>query len=295
MKRSSPQSSGRRRAFGRGALSAALLLLAAARPAGAQASAATPSPDAPPAAGTSATPVPTRVAQAEALADQAYAAYQAGDALRAVELYLNAQKLAPSADILYNVAHIYDLKLGDRRLAMEFYRRSVAEPGASGERIVKANRRLLELKEADLAAAGLTALPAPTPARAAQPPAPADRGTSGREVAGWSLGALGLAGVGLGVGFGIAAKNTADRVHRNCDGDLCRSGEDVEAVDDARRQAFVATVGFVSGGVLLATGATLLLLGRGQEQRSAGARSPALRWGAVATGSELSLQVAGTW
>lgn len=272
-----------------------VLLLLASLPRAARAQADTPAVEA-----TSALPVEPsaldsrgRVLLAEQRSEQAYEAYEAGDALRAVELYLDAQRLAPSADILYNVAHIYDIKLGDRRLAMEFYRRCVAEPGATPERVARANQRLLALKEAELAAE--PALQAPTAPRPAPLPAApdGDTGVSARSTIAWSLAALGVAGVGVGVGFGLSAMSNADRANEDCDGNLCNSSVGVDASHAAERDARVATVGFVSGGVLLAAAATLFLLG--DDDAEAQTASGDLRWGASASRSQLSVGVSGVW
>jgi tetratricopeptide (TPR) repeat protein len=63
------------------------------------------------------------VVLAEKKAAQAFEAYQAKRFAEAVGLYLEAHRAAPNADVLYNVARIYDAKLGDRPLAISFYRR----------------------------------------------------------------------------------------------------------------------------------------------------------------------------
>ena len=56
-----------------------------------------------------ATPAEERVELAEQKAAQAFQAYQEERFSEAVALYIDAYNAAPSADILYNVARIYDL------------------------------------------------------------------------------------------------------------------------------------------------------------------------------------------
>src|SRR4051794_22780210 len=68
-------------------------------------------------------PASPDVTRAESYAADAFAAYEKKDYQEAVVLYLKALEAAPSADVLFNLAKIYDTKLNDRQLAMSFYRR----------------------------------------------------------------------------------------------------------------------------------------------------------------------------
>src|SRR4051812_29210658 len=70
------------------------------------------------------------VARAEEYASQAFDAYSQQDYPRAVALYQQALAASASPDIIYNLARIYDLKLKDRALSIEFYERYTADPGA---------------------------------------------------------------------------------------------------------------------------------------------------------------------
>ena len=56
---------------------------------------------------------PPDVARAESYAAEAFQAYAEKDYPRAVALYQQALDAAPSADIVYNIARIYDTKLED--------------------------------------------------------------------------------------------------------------------------------------------------------------------------------------
>ena len=52
-----------------------------------------------------------------------YKAYQAGDYAKALQHYQDSYRLVPTADILFNIAKIYDTKLQDRQLAIDYYRK----------------------------------------------------------------------------------------------------------------------------------------------------------------------------
>src|SRR5262249_23203102 len=59
---------------------------------------------------------------AEALASEAYAQHLAGRDAEAIGTYLKAYELSHAAAILFNVAMIYDRKLHERALAMDYFR-----------------------------------------------------------------------------------------------------------------------------------------------------------------------------
>jgi tetratricopeptide (TPR) repeat protein len=210
------------------------------------------------------------VSKAEQYAAEAFEAYNNKDYQEAVVLYLKALEAAPSADVLFNLAKIYDTKLNDRELAMKFYRRYIADPGAEPERVRQANTRLAELRELEMAAADK---PAPASPTAAPPPAGADRaetslpperqrgGLTGMQWAGIATGVIGLGGVAVGTVFGFAAKSDADTAKQECDGNDCRTQRGLDAAEDASTKATISTISFAAGGALTALGAILLLSG----------------------------------
>ncbi len=214
------------------------------------------------------------VERAEQRAAQAFQAYERKDYPAAVGLYLEAYEASPSADMLYNIARIYDTKLGDRPLAMTFYRRYIADPGAVADRIKLANARLMELREAELAVdtASDQNASAPGQARAyrsstAAPP-PEQPGWSTLRWAGVGLGAAGVIGVGVGAVFGVQAMSGASTANDVCDGNACTTQRGVDAAKDASSDASIANVGFIAGGLLLATGTVLFILGGDDEPES---------------------------
>jgi hypothetical protein len=201
------------------------------------------------------------VVLAEEKAAQAFQAYQAKRFAEAVALYVEAYHAAPNADILYNVARIYDAKLGDRPLAINFYRRYIADPGAVADRVQIANERLLALREAELAATRPTpapegAAPAAAPdARAGAASSAPARGWSAPEVTGVMMGITGVVALGVGAGFGIAALRETRTMHDLCEGNVCSAQRGIDAAESATDHATLSTVGFASGGALVALGA----------------------------------------
>jgi hypothetical protein len=100
-------------------------------------------------------------------------------------------------------------------------------------------------------------------------PPPAERrsalsGLTGMEVAGVATGAAGVVALGVGTYFGLHARKLNEDSKAGCDGDAC--------FPDARQQRLDAisagnwsTLAFIVGGVLVAGGATLFVLGRSRE------------------------------
>jgi hypothetical protein len=249
---------------------------------------------------------PSAVALSERRAADAFDAYSRKDYPSAVALYLQAFDASPSGIILFNVARIYDTKLGDRPLAMTFYRRYISDPGADVERIKLANQRLTELRAAEAmssegaGAAASSPASTPTPARGATiaPTAPGGDGERG----GWStlrwtgvaFGAVGVGGVVVGTVFGLAAMSKTSTAHQTCDGSLCTTQAGIDAAHAASNDATVSTVGFAVGGALLAAGTALFFVGGGKRS-SERPSTASLRWDVSAGPSELGMGLKGVW
>lgn len=253
---------------------------------------------------------PSEVEQAEAYAADAYEAYQRKDYATAVALYRKAYESSPTADILFNIARIYDIGLGDRSLAMLFYQDYVVDPDAEDDRIEVAFERIGQLQAAERAAheperASVTpsaqAAPASPQRTLVAAPAkpnneldlvePSAPWTSLR-VGGIVAGTVGLVSIGIGAGFGVAALSDASTSREYCDGDVCSSQRGVDAVHSAAKNADIATVSFALGGGLVAAGVLLLWLDDGP---SAPADTAKLDWAPIASDSELGLAVSGSW
>ena len=229
------------------------------------------------------------VSLAERYAEEGYQAYVRQDYRSAVALYLQALDAAPSADIVYNLARVYDLGLHDRPLAIRFYARYVDDPAAVPSRRDTSRQRLAELRAAEPAA------PRNEPAAPGAPPRPIDeeRGGSATPVLAVAAGALGLVGVGMGVGFGVAAKSDLDVARRYCEGSACTTLRGVRAAQSAARAADVATIGFAAGGTLLALGTVLWLVA---DDEAESARPPGrLRWTPSISPEEVSLGLSGSF
>jgi hypothetical protein len=70
---------------------------------------------------------------------------------------------------------------------------------------------------------------------------------------GWVLGGAGVLGLGVGTAFGVIA--IGDKSAANCTSNVCDHG----TVNGIKTSALVSDIGWISGGVLLATGAALVL------------------------------------
>lgn len=251
------------------------------------------------------------VSLAEEYAAKAFEAYKRKDYNNAVVLYRQAYDVVPTADVIYNIARIYDIGLRDRSLAISFYRRYIADSEASADLIRTANERLTVLRSAE--AVSLEPIPAASP----QHDSPVSQGVVSQDnpyqdtaisveettdsfdwtptrISGLVFGIAGLAGLGLGVGFGVAAISDAETAHESCNGNSCTSQEGVDAAESGNTKGTVSTVGFAAGGALVVTGILLWALGpsRSSERSDATAK---WQWSPVVTGSSLGLQIAGGW
>jgi hypothetical protein len=243
---------------------------------------------------------------AEGKADQAFRAYQGKHFAEAVALYMEAYNAAPNADILYNVARIYDAKLLDRPLAINFYRRYITDPGAVADRIQIANERLLVLREAEFAATRPTREGEPA---AGEPAAAAPRRDAPRaaymqpqprwstpEVLGAVLASTGVIALGVGTGFGIAAMGETKTVNDICENNVCSEQRGIDAAQQARDHAAISTIGFASGGALLALGAVFYFW-IGDEPSAPLAPEPSPPLGARLTEMPggLAVELGGSW
>jgi hypothetical protein len=93
------------------------------------------------------------------------------------------------------------------------------------------------------------------PASPASPPGTdAGHGSSTWRTLGWVIGAGGVVGLGVGASFGVVAISDKNSAHCNAS-NQCEPGP----LGNARSAALVSNVGLIAGGVLLASGAALVL------------------------------------
>ncbi len=212
-------------------------------------------------------PADDTVAQVEALAGEARALYDAGEFGQAVAKYLEAYKLQPTAAVLYNVAVIYDKKIQEIDLAIEYYRRYIASPDADPAAVQRATARLQALKaekearrQADLST--LPTEPDPPPGTTpVQPPPPGSTQTT----VGWVLVGTGLVGLAGGGVMGYLAGDSADKFSASTDFE-----EKVGHRDDAQSRALVADVAFGIGAAAAITGIVLIAIDDDPEASTSG-------------------------
>lgn len=211
------------------------------------------------------------VAQVEALAGEARALYDAGEFGQAVARYLEAYKLQPTAAVLYNVAVIYDKKIQEVDLAIEYYRRYIASPDADPKAVQRATARLQALKAEKEARrqADLSTLPT-EPARDPGPPGVSDTVAppppmSGQSVAGYVLVGTGLVGLAGGGVMGYLAGDSADKFSASTEFD-----EKTELREQAQSRALVADVLYGVGAAAVVTGILLVVLDDGPADAQTG-------------------------
>ena len=113
-----------------------------------------------------------------------------------------------------------------------------------------------------LGVVAVAAVPAAVPAPAAPAPAPARSSWTGRRVGGVVLAAIGLVGIGVGAGYGLAAMSRHDDAQKACPGSTCPDQRGVDLWSSAHTAGTISTVAFIAGGVALAGGAVLFLTGK---------------------------------
>lgn len=101
--------------------------------------------------------------------------------------------------------------------------------------------------------------PAAAQAKTSEPSAESQP-MSGLRIAGIVTAGVGLAALGGGAVFGILSQNEKKNAEKSCINNVC--AEDSESdFDSAKTKATVANILFISGGVLAATGITLVIVG----------------------------------
>jgi len=100
-----------------------------------------------------------------------------------------------------------------------------------------------------------------------------DRASGGRlsrmQIGGIAAGAAGLIAIGWGSYFGIRAITLNNDSKAGCDGDACDPDAKQKRLD-ARSAGNLSTIAFAVGGVLVAGGTTLFILGRSKETGGSG-------------------------
>ncbi len=187
---------------------------------------------------------PSDEAKAGQLFDKAEAEYQAGHFREAIDLLLEAQRLAPDAVLHYNLARAYE-GLGELDPALASYRAYLeADPKTKDRGAVEARIKTLEQLKADRAAPKPP--PPERPVDEPQPsPPPETASPAPWVIAG--IGALGLGAAGVLGGLSLSKSNEAE--------EPATSGEDAARLTaEAQTFATGANVTFGVAGAVLAAG-----------------------------------------
>lgn len=185
----------------------------------------------------------------EKLANEGLDCYQKGDFLCAVKKYRKAYQFEPVGALLYNIAFIYDGKLDDKQLALDYYRRFVNAPDADADTRLAAYERIVEL-QSDLA----KKTPPPPPPGPVKPPPPPPP-----PVAGWATVGIGGALLVTGGVFGLLASNAATTQEETSDG-----AEWNDLRDSGPTQALIADISLGLGAAAVITGLVLVLTHDGE-------------------------------
>jgi tetratricopeptide (TPR) repeat protein len=208
----------------------------------------------------------------EQLADRGLRLFQASDFKGAVKAYREAYQFEPVGALLYNIAFIYDKKLNDPQLALDYYRRFVNAPDADRDTRLAAFERIVEITE-ELA----EKTPVPPPITTPPPPPPDDS----QRLIGWIVAGSGAGIAVLGGVFGILASQTHS--------DFEASGDAVERRDlrdTGETQALVADVGLGLGAAAIIAGLVLVFTA---DDAPAAAEATGVRVGPSDSGLGLSI------
>lgn len=194
---------------------------------------------------------------AQALSDQAYEAYEKGDFSKAIAQYLESYKLVPTAEILYNVASIYDKKLSDPKLAIEYYRRHNAATDAKAELVGKATSRIAALQaqidNPNGSKSDLKSLPESSGKSETSSSSPL-------KTIGLVTTTIGVVGLGVGVVTGLLASGKhSDAEDAGCSGSTCPTEAARDKEKSAGDMATVSTITFIAGGALVVGGLVMFL------------------------------------
>ncbi len=199
-------------------------------------------------------PPPTDpTARAEWLSGQAELAFSEKRFADAIRLYLDAWEAAPAASILYNVAFIYDKRLDDPELAIDYYERAAGSPDADADLKTKAGVRV----------AALRAQLANKPIEKPKDPDPITPPPESSSVAPWIVTATGGALLAGGIAMAFVASST------ETDFQAADSAAEKRSLQsDGRTQALVADLLMGVGAVGVATGVIWLIVDSGSSSES---------------------------
>lgn len=166
---------------------------------------------------------------------------------------------------------LYSLKGGKTDFGLRAGALTITARGKKGtltwESVLSAGEAANHRFDFDAAAIG----PA-TPVAATESAMPEAR-KSGLKIAGYATAGAGLVTLGVGGILGLSSQNKAKSAEDKCIEDVCETSTE-DDFDSAKQAATAANILFIAGGVLTATGVTLVILGANKRNEK---RSPAAR------------------
>ncbi len=123
---------------------------------------------------------------------------------------------------------------------------------------MKLEVKIPKLEDAPVAIAP-AAPPKTEPVAATTEPAKTEDPGSGRRIIGYTLGAVGIVGLGVGSVTGLMAMGANNDAKKLCPTSPCADKTGVDDNDKAKSLGTVSTIGFIAGGALLAGGVVLVL------------------------------------
>ena len=228
----------------------------------------------------------------ESLTNQAFELTAAGKYSEAIGAYMKAYEISKAGAVLYNIATIYDRRMHERALAMEYFRRYLQATDAEAEFARRATERLSALKAEEAAEAKMRSSvrvepppPAPPPPAPLPPDLPLPSKPSPLRPAGLVIGAIGLGAVGGALILGAVAKSKNDTANESCGPSSCSTSQGFDSEHQAGNFATASTVTFVAGATLLVLGVTLFIAA----PHGSAATSIAIAPGASSSGGGLSV------
>lgn len=202
---------------------------------------------------------------------QANAAYQAGAFESAAGLFVDLYQRTKDPNYLYNASVCYD-RVGRLPEALDALNQYAAESPEHDEAAVASKRRGLEIR---IESEGRDSDEPPKDEsleddgahEVATGPVPVDDAKVGRskplDIAGGVALGLGVTGLAVGIGLGVASNNNKSDVEAGCvqgDGGLVCSEAEHDANDRAKSFALGADIAIIGGGALVAAGVALLVV-----------------------------------
>jgi hypothetical protein len=224
-------------------------------------------------------PSPATKQQASALVKQAIAKSQAGDHATAIELYLQAYALIPQPLLLSNIGSEYQQESGKQVEALKYFCKYLeADPTGSNVSYATAQAKALQIQLGNQVDDKDVCKPAEPP-----PPPPPDTGSGAQvtgtadmtqappmeppsggktlEYTGLGIAAAGAVGLGVGVYFGLQAKDKSDQISNHKTSDPWPA--DIKKIEAEGQSDENKQIGFlIGGGVALAAGTVIYFVGK---------------------------------